>query len=808
MGRYRVLIILGLLFLAAFISVRQVRFSADILTMLPADLPEVQGMDWLNQHFARDGEMILTLSAPDALAAEESARDLTDTLLSHPELVSDVFWELPLDRLAQEASGMLAWFWLNGDPSQLDVLEQRLAKGQSEQQIEETLEILQDAFLDGGTIMRAYDPLGLSAIPDGLDSLGESEVNPLVSKDGSFRALYVEGSERKFADYREAAAWTEELRHIVAEWQKARLEQDPQAPKVEVGFTGTPAFMGEIGTGMEKDMRGSMTLTTLLISVLFWLMHRRHLPLMWLVVMMLIIFCVTINLASLFFGHLSVMSAGFAAILMGLAVDYGVVLYREGRHAEGSAEVLRRKIGPSVIWAAATTAAVFLSLNLSSLPGISQLGTLVSIGIAVGALVMLYLFSPLAVKFPVKGTLRDIPSAEVDAKIGKYAPWAALAVLALVLLSSLIKGAPHMDREFRPFNMRSGKANAAWQDMETHLRADRDAAPLIVVGTDPMDLSRNLKAAAERMAEAENAGLLHAYQAPVALVPNPENQRANAARIAQLFPEEPRLLQEIEAAGFSEDGLTLTQEMFQHWRDYRAQLEADPEAIVFAAGDFANWSVRRMVTHDDSQWAVLGTVTPNKDEGRAWIEAVCSENAAVASMRSLGTALNERIGRDLVRVFLPMIIILSLMLSLVFRNWRDVLLTIFTMGFGAAVIIVVTQWTSLGWNSFNVCGVPLLFGTGLDYAIHMIFALRRADGSLQQVRHGISRALIFCGLSTTIGFGSLAMSSAEGLASLGQVCALGVLVNMLAAVFLLPHWWSWVHRKEFQTSTAAASKAE
>ena len=141
-----------------------------------------------------------------------------------------------------------------------------------------------------------------------------------------------------------------------------------------------------------------------------------------------------------------------------------------------------------------------------------------------------------------------------------------------------------------------------------------------------------------------------------------------------------------------------------------------------------------------------------------------------------------------------MIGILSLMLILVFRSWRDLLLGLFCLLFVAAVMILATIWTPMSWNSFNICGLPLLFGTGLDFAIHMILALRRNGGDVAAARRGIGKALIFCGTSSAIGFGSLATASAYGLASLGLVCAVGILVNMLVAVFLLPRWYRWVHR--------------
>jgi predicted RND superfamily exporter protein len=134
------------------------------------------------------------------------------------------------------------------------------------------------------------------------------------------------------------------------------------------------------------------------------------------------------------------------------------------------------------------------------------------------------------------------------------------------------------------------------------------------------------------------------------------------------------------------------------------------------------------------------------------------------------------------------------MLVVVFRSWRDVLLSVFSLLFGAAVLVLTTIWTPMNWNSFNVCGLPLIFGTGIDYGIHMLLALRRNGGDIAAARAGIGKALLFCGTSSAIGFGSFATASAHGLASLGIVCAVGILANMIAAIWLLPHWYRWFYR--------------
>lgn len=51
------------------------------------------------------------------------------------------------------------------------------------------------------------------------------------------------------------------------------------------------------------------------------------------------------------------------------------------------------------------------------------------------------------------------------------------------------------------------------------------------------------------------------------------------------------------------------------------------------------------------------------------------------------------------------------------------------------------------------------------------------------------KALLFCGASNVIGFGSLVFSSSDALVSLGTVAVIGILLSMGILIFLLPGWW-------------------
>ena len=93
------------------------------------------------------------------------------------------------------------------------------------------------------------------------------------------------------------------------------------------------------------------------------------------------------------------------------------------------------------------------------------------------------------------------------------------------------------------------------------------------------------------------------------------------------------------------------------------------------------------------------------------------------------------------------------------------------------------------WNIVSIAAVPLTLGLGLDFTIHMIYSLRRRSQPGGGTTTGIGRALAYCGLSTGLGFGSLALAGNQGLVSLGVCAMIGVLCTLISAAFVLP--WAW-----------------
>jgi predicted RND superfamily exporter protein len=189
----------------------------------------------------------------------------------------------------------------------------------------------------------------------------------------------------------------------------------------------------------------------------------------------------------------------------------------------------------------------------------------------------------------------------------------------------------------------------------------------------------------------------------------------------------------------------------------------------------------------------LGLLTPASEPGAPRLLALESglarDGVWPSDWNLLGTSIFSRVKANLWKVVTPMVILVLLSLWLAFRRPAEILLSLAVLVLSGLVLLAAMREAGWSWNLLNLMAIPLMLGTGVDYAIFMQLALRRYEGDLRKAYHSVGRALLLCGGTAVGAFASLTFSSNSGLASLGRVCAIGIASNMLIAVFLLPVWW-------------------
>lgn len=766
----------GLLAVVAVTGWSRVQFDTDVLAVLPSDLPEVRGLRVFQEVYGRDDELVILLEASAGKEVAEEVGVLAERLQS-AGLSERVRWQSPWNEDPEGLAELVAWLWLHAEPG---VLEERVGK-LSDDQLSGTLEesLMQVATALGGTdmAMAAHDPLGLADLPALQRQLEGEASDGYLSADGRAGFLLVEAPD-EVAGYEGFGAWIEQIRAEVEPWAEKN--------DLRLGFTGDPAFEAEIGGAMQRDMSGTVAVTSLLVAGLFMWMQRRWRLLVGLVAGFALVFGVTLGVAGWAMGELSLMTAGFAAILVGLVVDYGVLICQESRVVGADARAVRATTGRSIVAAAVTTAAVFFALNLSTLPGIAQLGSMVGMGILIGAVVMLVFYLPWVVR---------VSPAPLAGRAGAPAggqKWMVLAGAGLVLASAgviAVKGWPGVVFEQSLLRPKQSAAMATYERMQSHFPEwDQDTLRWIVTGKDDGEVRARARAIEEELAAVKHdvPQLIERAEMPLNWWPSAEHAAANAELLERLASRREALLAAAGEAGFSERGLGLDRQILEAIpRVLSGPPERRPDSLA------ATEMLRHVAFVEPSQRGLIGSVEVRDPEvlTTAELEALRrlqGDGVVLAGWSLLKPAIRPLVKRDMIYVFLPMLGLMVVMLVLVFRDMRDVVVALLAMGASALMLLAAMRLMGLEWNFLNVAATPLLLGVGLDYLIHILLSLRRHGGDIGRCWQSTGKAVVFCGVSTAIGFGSLAFASIEALASLGQVVVTGILIVMGVSVFLVP----------------------
>ncbi|MEM7383749.1 MAG: MMPL family transporter [Verrucomicrobiota bacterium] len=790
-----IVLLLFVVFLAVF-GFSRIRFNVDVLDLLPAELPEVEGLRLLQDFYSREGELILTLQSKEGVIEDAVIEPLVERF-ENGGLVSSVAWR---DSMLEDPEGVaewLAYLWWNGKVEAARDLENRLRKENLSSLTAEAVEVMAGSMDPGEVALASYDPFGLARLP-GADGAGDGflpgdSLSQFVAEDGLFRALFLKPPE-VLEGYREVGAWVDQVLVEAESWS------EETSLGLQLGWTGEPAFLSEIARGMEKDMTWSIVLTTLAVALLFRLIHRRWRWLGLLLVTVGAIFAITLGLGGFLLGDLSAMSVGFAAILIGLAVDYAVILFREFQQQGYRTKALRKNVGPGILWAAVTTGAVFLNLNFSQLPGIAQLGNLVAIGIVTGAMVVLWGMTGMLGWAEKQEEGRDSSRREsgrgnggLRLPTGLPLRWSVpLLVVGGALLIWLQP--PLVREDFEAMRPRDSQAMESLNRMEAMMgrgEKNRLQLPLVVTARDDGELLERSRQVEQWIEEGRASDRLKTGWLPVGFWADGVRQKENEAALLRIAERQSALVDAIEAEGFNESATDLLNGILDHWRRFSRNEEA-----TWPEGGLASAALSRLLLRETERCQVMGWVEPDNWAAIQGLnESLGVQGAYITGWDLLGPAVLPLVRDDMPRMLVPLAGVLLLFLGLAFRSWKDLFLTAAVLGTMTLFLLIGMRLFGWEWNFMNLAALALLFGTGLDYSIHMLLALKRHPDDPQTVQDGIGVALVFCGLSTAAGFASLGMASNLGLASLGQVCALGILGAMVTSVFLLPPWWRACHRK-------------
>ena len=468
------------------------------------------------------------------------------------------------------------------------------------------------------------------------------------------------------------------------------------------------------------------------------------------------------------YGSVQGIAFGFGMTMLGVSVDYPVLLVGHRKRGEAPPATFRR-IGQAFALAVATALLGLSGMVFAGFPAIGQLGLFAVTGLGVAALATRFLLPPLIVAAELA------PMAFGDpVLLHRVEPWRrlrplGLAACALAALGLLASGGPRFATNLAALSPVPAAALAADQQLRTEVGAPDTGQLGLVRGASAEAVLRAEERLAPLLARLRAEGKIAGAEDAARLLPSRATQRARQAAL----PPQAVLAQRLDAAaaglGFRSDAFA---PFLADVAAARAMAPLGPEAVtdpVLAA------RLAALLFRQDGRWygliAPSGVTDPAAVAARLGAAGVLYVDVAAETSRivtdSTAAAL-RRLGWG----GLAALVVLALGLR---DPWRVVRVA---GAVGAALLIAVAVLTAAGtrFSLLQIVALQLAAGVGLDYAL--FFARTQLDA---EERARTLRTLLTCNAMTLLTFGLLATARTPLLRQIGIAVVIGAAASMVTA---------------------------
>ncbi|MDR2625066.1 MAG: MMPL family transporter [Zoogloeaceae bacterium] len=729
----------------------QARIDTDLLALLPQDERQ-PAQEAALKALATQGErqLVLLAAAADETTTRQVAAQVRARLLPlgfHQQEDSLAF---PGDFYTPYRQGLLT----DADYAQLAELNPDDASANANTAAH--AKNLAYAAFAPGALPWTEDPFGFFG--NWLQTLGEA--SPARPSGGE---LMVEHQDRRYA----VLIFTLPVSAFDGAFQKrlsaalAALEAEfPPASGVKLLHAGVVLHAAAAARQAEGEMRliglGSLAGTLLLIGVVF--QSARALKL---VILSLLAGSITALSASfLIFPRLHLITLVFGMSLIGVAVDYAILVFAQHLGSAETAPARFKRLFPTLCAALITPMLAYLALMLTPFPGLKQMAVFAAFGI-LGA----WTFVLLAYPYLLPAQIPMPRQAPAIARLLEYWPrwhgtssvqWVLAVALALFALGGLLRLTANDDIR----NLFAGDAHLIQEQTEVFriLHLPSPAQMFLIAAPDAETLLQREEALTSRLRPLMEQGEIAGYAATSRWLPSQARQRAARALQAKLRPARVLLAREMDLPSqWIEDAAHAPLLTPETWL---AAPFSQPLRAFWLGQDAQDGQWRSMVLLQGLATAKTAQTLARLETlpGVRWIDKTQAVSRLMQRYRHL-----------LTQTLLAACLITPLLLARFFTRatgQKKILWRVMTPVFLAGLLtLALLGILAIPVQMLTLLALLLTLGMGVDYAIFLQTQSRAPHTLL---------GTTLAALLTLLSFGLLALSATPALSAFGLTATLGV----------------------------------
>jgi len=202
------------------------------------------------------------------------------------------------------------------------------------------------------------------------------------------------------------------------------------------------------------------------------------------------------------------------------------------------------------------------------------------------------------------------------------------------------------------------------------------------------------------------------------------------------------------------------------------------------------YSTRASLVSDDGKiFRITINLTASVDSNEGYLtftERLLGIFPAITGATQMLAAFTNEIIREITRSSIYVAIAITLIVLAGFRSLKYPAIAMAALGAAGVIMSGIFPLVRIKINAINAMVFPLIIGRGIDYLIHVIASYRQ-KGDLGEALLHSGQPVLPSGLTTMLGFGSLALAGSHaGAVSLGSVLLIGTACALPTSFTLLP----------------------
>jgi predicted exporter len=551
----------------------------------------------------------------------------------------------------------------------------------------------------------------------------------------------------------------------IAAVQHAFVQARADAP-ARLLLAGPAVFARDAAAAIRDDVRLISIASTVLVAGLLLWRFRSPWVLAAIAVPVLLGVAAATAVTALRFGFVHGITLGFGMTMLGVTVDYPVLLVGHRKRHEPAAGTLAR-IGATFALAVLTAAIGLSGMVFSDVPGVAQLGLFAVTGLLAAAAATRFLLPRLIVAVGLAPVAAGDPALLHRVERWRRFRPAGLAVVAAAAVLLILRSGPAWQRDLGALTPLPAADRALDAELRSQLGASEPGQLAVLRGASEEDVLQREEALRPRLDRLAAEGVIGGVEMAAGLLPSVALQRARQAAL----PDAATLAARVRQA---RAGLPFAPAAFDPFEaDVAASRGVAPVRRTDLDNPLLAARLDALLMPRDGGWLGLIALRAVRDPARLADALAGLPDVVFVDIGQETSALASGYARGAWRLLAAGSAGSVLCLVVALRDLRRVARVLAAIA--AALLVTVAGLTAVGVRLSLIHLVSLQFvaGVGLDYAL--FFARTQVD---EEERARTLRTLITCVSMALLTFGLLSLCRTPLLQGIGATVAVGVACAM------------------------------